>query len=176
MALLSTTDSLSPNTSELKAHVAEGKVEVKSLFGHGACGDKFGATGGSLTSVLFLGAPVNNGLIEEADNARDGATIKEIMMKVGIDVHGGDDGMAEWTRKVGRDFFSDIASQVGVPLTCSGVKGGVIRKTSVAAKGTASHLTQGLKGCGHHRVLLRQVPGDCALVVTHVISIDGSMT
>ena len=85
---------------EGKAHASEGKVEVKNLFRRGASGNKLRATGGAFTSVLFLGAPINDSLIEQVNDTSDRSTIWEIMTKVGVNACCGDDGTAERMGKV----------------------------------------------------------------------------
>ena len=88
------------------AEVTKFNTEIDDLLRGRSCSNKLSAVGGCLDRSLFLRVPVDDGLVEQVEDAGDRATIDQVMIEVGIDVGRHDDGLPERFRSImGHQLF-----------------------------------------------------------------------
>ena len=96
--------------------VAKGVAEISDLFNASARRKQLAATSGGLDSRLFLGEPINWGLVEDVNHSRHRPPCDHVMHEVGIDTVGEGDVLSERFRSTVRKDLCNAAINRLIPV------------------------------------------------------------
>ena len=105
-----------PPVSHWNTQASEGSSQVNDLLNTGTSSQHLTAVSGNFDSRLFLGEPVQRGLVEEVEDPCDRSSSHQVVHQVHIDAMGKSDPVSQWWWSVVREDLLDGAIDRSRPV------------------------------------------------------------